>query len=60
MVRWCWVNFQYRGVLMLWISVGQGPTAFAVGAGGGCLDIFLSSVVSLFFLPFSGRRLDID
>ena len=22
------------------IRVGQGPTAFAVGAGGGCLDIF--------------------
>ena len=24
----------------IWISVGQGPTAIAVGAGGGCLDIF--------------------
>ena len=24
----------------LWITVGQGPTALAVGAGGGCLDIF--------------------
>ena len=23
-----------------WISVGQGPTALAVDAGGGCLDIF--------------------
>ena len=23
-----------------WIIVGQGPTALAVGAGGGCLDIF--------------------
>ena len=23
----------------LWITVGQGPTAFAVGAGGGCLAI---------------------
>ena len=22
------------------IRVGQGPTALAVGAGGGCLDIF--------------------
>ena len=22
-----------------WIKVGQGPTALAVGAGGGCLDI---------------------
>ena len=24
----------------IWISVGQGPTVLAVGAGGGCLDIF--------------------
>ena len=40
MVRWCWVNFQCRGILLIWIRVGQGPTALAVGAGGGCLDIF--------------------
>ena len=25
----------------IWIIVGQGPTALAVGAGGGCLDIFI-------------------
>ena len=25
---------------IIWIIVGQGPTALAVGAGGGCLDIF--------------------
>ena len=24
----------------IWIRVGQGPTALAVGAGGGCLGIF--------------------
>ena len=24
----------------IWITVGQGPTALAIGAGGGCLDIF--------------------
>ena len=24
----------------IWITVGQGPTALAVGAGEGCLDIF--------------------
>ena len=24
----------------IWITVGQGPTALAVGAGGGCLGIF--------------------
>ena len=26
----------------IWITVGQGPTALAVGAGWGCLDIFFS------------------
>ena len=36
----CWVNFQCRGVLLIWMIVGQGPIALAVGAGGGCLDIF--------------------
>ena len=35
-------NFQCRGVLLFWIRVGQGPIALAVGAAGGCLDIFLS------------------
>ena len=61
-VRWCWVNFHCRGVLLIWIRVGQGLTAlnFAVGAGGGCLDIFLSSIISLYFLPLFGRRPDID
>ena len=39
-VRWSWVNFQCRGVLQFGVIVGQGPTALAVGAGGGCLDIF--------------------
>ena len=24
----------------VWMIVGQGPTVLAVGAGGGCLDIF--------------------
>ena len=24
----------------IWLIVGQGPIVFAVGAGGGCLDIF--------------------
>ena len=26
----------------IWITVGQRPTALAVRAGGGCLDIFYS------------------
>ena len=34
------VNFQCQGVLLIWIIVGQGPIVLAVGAGGGCLDIF--------------------
>ena len=38
----------------IWRIVGQGPIALAVGAGGGCLDIFLlSSIFSLLFLPLS-------
>ena len=48
-VRWCCINFQCRSVLLIWIRVGQGPTALAVGAGGGCLDIF-TLVYHFFFL----------
>ena len=36
-------------VLLIWIIVGQKPTVLAVG--GGCVGHFLSSIVSLFFLP---------
>ena len=43
-----------------WIIVGQGPFALAVGAGGGCLDIFHPSIFSLLFVSLSGRRPDID
>ena len=42
MVRWCLENIQSRSVLLIWIIVGQGSVALAVGAGGGCLDIFFS------------------
>ena len=49
MARWSWVNLQCRGVLLIWIRVEQGPTALAVGAGGGCLDIF--SLVYHFSFP---------
>ena len=28
------------GVLLIWKIVGQEPNALAVGAGGGCVDIF--------------------
>ena len=48
------------GVLLIWLKVGQVPTALAVGAGGGCLDIFTLIYLSLLFLPLFWRRPDID
>ena len=50
-MRWCWVNFQCRGVLLFGIIVRQGLSAFAVGAGGGCSDIF--SLIYFSFLSSS-------
>ena len=44
----------------IWITVGQGPTALAVGASGVVWTFLLSSILSLFFLPLSWRRPDID
>ena len=44
----------------IWITVRQGPTALVVGAGGGYLDILLSSILSFLSLPLFGRRPDID
>ena len=58
-VRRCWVNFQCRGVLLIWIKVGQGHIVLAVGACEGCLDSFLSSIL-LFSLSLSERWPDID
>ena len=49
--RRCWVNFQCLGVLLAWITVGQGPIVLAVGAGGGCLDIFSLIYHSSFLSP---------
>ena len=45
----------------IWITVGQGPIVLAVGADGGCLDIF-SLIYHFSFLSPSlwGRRPDID
>ena len=48
--RKCWVNFQCRGVLLVWMIVGQGPIALAVGAGGGVWTFLLSSI---FLFSFS-------
>ena len=39
----------------IWIIVGQGLTALAVGAGGGCLDIFFIRLSSLFSYSLSLR-----
>ena len=50
-VQRCWVTFQCRGVLPIWIRVGQGLIVLAIGAGGVCLDIF--SLVYHFSFPFS-------
>ena len=50
-VQWCWVNFQCRGVLLIWIGVGQGPTALAISAGWGCLDIFTLVYLFSFLSP---------
>ena len=46
----------------IWITEGQGPTAYAlaVDADGGCLDILLLSILSFLFLPLFGRRPNID
>ena len=38
-VRWC-AQTSSAGASTIWIIVRQGPTALAVGAGGGCLVIF--------------------
>ena len=52
MVLRCWVNLYCRGVRLIWMTIGQGPIALALGAGGGCLDIL--SLVNLFsFLSLS-------
>ena len=59
-VRRCGVNCQCRGVLLIWITVGQGPIVLAVGAGGGggggggggCLVIFSLLYHLSFLSPF--------
>ena len=53
-VGWCDVlgKLPVPGRPTIWITVRQGPTALALGAGGGCLDIFYShlSIFSSFSL----------
>ena len=45
---------------IIWITAGQGPTALAVGAGGGCSDIFSLLYPFSRLSPLSGRRPNID
>ena len=49
MVRRCWVNFQCLGVLLTWLTAGQGPIVLSVGAGGGWLFGHFFSHLSLLF-----------
>ena len=58
-VRWYWVNFQCPVVFLIWITMRQGPTVLTVGADWDCLDIFLSSICSVFYLLLFGGRSDI-
>ena len=62
MVGWCdgAGETSSAGRPTIWIIVGQGPTTLAVGAGGGCLDIFTLIYHFSFLLPLCGRRPDID
>ena len=50
-MRWCWVNFQCRGILIVWFIVGQKPTALAVRADGCCLlYIYYIYIFSIWYL----------
>ena len=53
MERRCWVNFQCRGVLLVWMIVGQEPTELAVVPGGGGLDFFFSQLSFLYSFSLS-------
>ena len=48
-VRRCWVNFQCRGVLRTWITVGQGP----IRCGWGLFGHFFSHLSLLFSFSLS-------
>ena len=54
-VRWCWENFQCRGVLLIWIRA----YCTCSMCGRGLFGQFFSRLSFLFFLPLSGRRPDI-
>ena len=41
-MRWCLVNFQFQGILLIWIKLGQRHVALSVGVGGGLFGHFFS------------------
>ena len=51
-MRWC-CKLPVPGRPTILITVGQGPTALAAGAGWIVWTFFPSSVISLFLLPLS-------
>ena len=50
-VRWSKGKLPVPGRPTIWMIVGQGPTALAVGAGGGGLDIFTLDYLFSFLSP---------
>ena len=44
----------------IWMIVGQGPIALAIGAVGVVWTFLLSSILTPLFLLLFGRRPDID
>ena len=53
-------KFPVPGCPTIYMKVGQGPIALAVGATGGCLDIFTLLCPFAHLLPPSRGRPDID
>ena len=49
-VRWCWVNFQCQGVLLIWIIMSKARAYCACSRCGWLFGHFFS-LVCLFFLP---------
>ena len=47
-------NLPVPGRPTIWMIVGQGPIALAVGAGGGCLDMALPFLIQIVGRPDTG------
>ena len=48
------------GLPTIWITVGQGAFALAIGAGRVVWTFLLSSIRTFLFLPLFGGRPDLD